>query len=336
MQALICSGKDDNVMSVTSLADARQHLGDPSSLVWLDFSGVLSTKDQQLLKSMFDFHELAIEDAAKPANGAIHRQRPKIELYNDRYFFMVMQAISARKDEKSIELKPHEIDLFVGSNYLVTIHHEEIPELAKVWQDAQTRPGLLKCGPDRLTYFILDAIVDKYIDVVDDIEDVLDNLEDAVIDPGASHDAVRDIFAFKRQLINFRRVASPLRDVINEMTSRNFPHIHESTLPYLRDVYDHLIRLADMLDTYRDILTGALDVHLSAVSNSLNLVMKRLTVVATIFLPLTFITGFWGMNFTDYMPLQSALWWWGSLVVMILLTIGMIIYLAYSWMRKWM
>ena len=333
MKTLVCS--PGGVMSVATLEEAKKHLADPNTLVWMDFNGQLDMQAQELLRSMFGFHDLALEDASKPADGDIRRQRPKVEEYDD-HFFLVMQALAAVQEGGLLELEQHEIDMFVGGNYVVSVHRQDLPEIRKVWDDAQKRAGLMSCGSDRLAYHILDAVVDNYIDIVDDIEDLLDELEDAVVDPGAGRDAVRNIFTFKRQLINFRKAAGPLREAINEMTSRDFPHVKAETLPYLRDVYDHLIRLSDMLDTYRDILTGALDVHLSAVSNSLNLVMKRLTVVATIFMPLGFITGFWGMNFQDFMPMESAFWWWGSLVVMVVLTAGMVIYLLYSRMKKWM
>ncbi len=322
-------------MALASLEEARKHLADKDTLVWLDFEGVLGEAGLEMLRATFDFHDLALEDAAKPTDGEASRQRPKIEEYDD-YFFLVMQALSSQIEDNLVRLSKHEIDLFAGANYVVTVHQDDIPELDAVWRDAQKRPGLMSCGSDRLVYHLVDAVVDHYLEIVDGIEDVLDELGDTVIDPRYGRDAVRDIFTLKRELINFRRAAAPLRDVINQMTTRNFPFVNGDTQPYLRDVYDHLIRLSDMLDTYRDILTGALDVHLSAVSNSLNLVMKRLTVVATIFMPLGFITGFWGMNFTDFMPLENSIWWWGSIMVMFLLTIGMVIYLSYSWVRKWM
>lgn len=334
MQALVCSSREKGVMEVATLDEARTHLADPAALVWLDFDESLGEEDAKLLQSLFGFHDLALEDASRSADGSIRRQRPKVEDYED-HFFLVMVAVATSRQGKVLELSLNEIDAFAGANYVVTVHRGEVPEIRRVWEDARKRPGLMACGSDRLCYHLLDAVVDNYIDLVDDIEDIIDDLEDAIIDAKAGRDAVHDVFALKRQMITFRKTASPLRDVVNEMTSREFPFVHEQTLPYLRDVYDHLVRLSDMLDTYRDILTGALDVHLSAVSNSLNLVMKRLTVVATIFMPLTFITGFWGMNFQDFMPLGSRLWFWGSNAVMVFLTIGMVIYLSYSWMRKW-
>lgn len=292
---------------------------DPEALVWIDFDSALSDEDRRFLEAPpFSFHELALEDASKEDG-----QRPKVEEYDD-YFFLVMHAISVEKHGIVLELNWREIDLFVGGNYIVSVHNGELPEITRVWKDAASRPNMMKRGSDRLTYYILDAVVDRYIEMIDDIEDVLDDLEDAVIDPDADEQAVKDIFLFKRQMINFRKKANPLRDAINEMTSRNFPHIKEETSFYLRDVYDHLIRLSDMLDSYRDILTGALDVHLSAASNRLNAIMKRLTIVATIFMPLTFLTGFWGMNF-EQLPFSSHPWFWASLVLMATVTVAMVI-----------
>lgn len=331
LKTLVCSSGE--VTAVAKAEEARKYLQMSGTLVWMDFEGVLSGTDKELLQSSFGFHDLSLEDAARPADGAVRRQRPKVEEYDD-YFFLVMQALSAERAGSTLVLEPEELDVFVGGNYVVSVHRRPVPELGLVWEEAVKRPRLMACGSDRLAYHLLDAVVDHYIDIVDDIEELLDDLEDAVIDPRAGNQAVRDIFAFKRQLIGFRKAASPLREAVTEMTSREYPHVSEATQPYLRDVYDHLVRLSDMLDTYRDILAGALDVHLSAVSNNMNLVMKRLTVVATIFLPLGFITGFWGMNFTDFMPLESAFWWWGSLAVMFFLTAGMMLYLSLSVVRR--
>lgn len=317
MKAMTCLGD-----AAPAQADVQAALGmireNPAALVWIDIDGPLDDQERALLEAApFGFHELALEDASKEDG-----QRPKVEDYED-YFFLVMHSLSAAKEDDILTLKWHEIDLFVGANYLVSVHRDSSPEIARVWQDAGKRTGIMNRGSDRLMYYILDAVVDRYIEVVDDIEDVLDDLEDMVFDVAAGQSAVEGIFRFKRQLIGFRKKAGPLREAINEMTSRNYPHIREDTTFYLRDVYDHLIRLSDMLDSYRDILTGALDVHLSAVSNRLNDIMKRLTIVATIFMPLTFITGFWGMNFLD-LPVSSTAWFWGSCVTMIMITVYML------------
>lgn len=321
MRALTCQSREGAAAEITAAEALSSIRENPAALVWLDFDGPLSVDDRRLLAAPpFGFHELALEDASRHDG-----QRPKVEEYDD-HFFLVMHALSHERvaGRLSLQVGWHEIDLFVGSNYVVSVHRTDLPELDRVWKDALARPGLLGCGSDRLTYFILDAVVDHYLEVVDDIEDVLDELEDAVISPASDERSVQQIFQFKRQLIDFRKKAGPLREAINEMTSRNFPHITENTSFYLRDVYDHLIRLSDMLDSYRDILTGALDVHLSAVSNRLNVIMKRLTIVATIFMPLTFITGFWGMNFLD-LPVGSHPWFWVTLSGMVAVTVTLVV-----------
>jgi magnesium transporter len=318
MQAKICQSREAGVKTL-SPQEAVGLVGKGEGLVWLDIPGPLSATDRDTLaKPPFNFHELALEDASKPDG-----QRAKVEEY-ENYFFLVMHALSESRDGDSLKLEWHEIDLFVGGNYVVSVHRDNPAEMKQVWQDVDSRAGLMSCGSDMLAYYLLDAVVDGYVEIIDDIEDVLDNLEDAVVDPSADEETVQKIFDFKRQMIHFRKKAGPLREAINEMTSRNFPFVEDRTLPYLRDVYDHLIRLSDMLDSYRDILTGALDVHLSAVSNRLNEVMKRLTLVATIFMPLTFITGFWGMNFIE-LPVGSRTWMWGSLMFMFAITALMVI-----------
>ncbi len=309
MQAKVCHSRGAGVKTL-SPEEAVGLIGKGEGLVWLDIPGPLTPETRGLLAGPpFNFHELALEDASK-ADG----QRAKVEEYDD-YFFLVMHSLSETRAGNSLRFEWNEIDLFVGADFMVSVTRGDPAEVRRVWNDVDSRAGLMGCGADRLAYYLLDSVVDKYVEIVDDIEDVLDDLEDAVVDPRADEQAVQRIFDFKRQMIHFRKKAGPLREAINEMTSRNFPFVQDGTLPYLRDVYDHLIRLSDMLDSYRDILTGALDVHLSAVSNRLNEVMKRLTLVATIFMPLTFITGFWGMNFQE-LPIGGPYWMWGNLVLM--------------------
>jgi len=318
MQAKVCHSKEAGVKTI-SPEEAAGLIAGGEGLVWLDIDGPLSAEQRRMLEQPpFNLHELAIEDASKEDG-----QRAKVEEY-DGYFFLVMHSLSRSMQDGSLQLEWSEIDLFVGSNFLISVSRGEPGELRQVWKDVDSRAGLMSCGSDMLAYYLLDAVVDRYVEVIDDIEDILDALEDAVVDPRAGEETVQQIFSFKRQMIRFRKKTGPLREAINEMTSRNFPLVENDTLPYLRDVYDHLIRLSDMLDSYRDILTGALDVHLSAVSNRLNEVMKRLALVATIFMPLSFITGFWGMNFAA-LPVASHIWMWGSLVFMGTVSVMMII-----------
>lgn len=324
MEALAYTPGMDCGKSV-SFEEAVSHLDNPDALVWLDYEG-LKPEEQKFLVSRFGFHELAMEDAAKPDG-----QRPKVEPFDD-HFFLVMYSLSFARSGRSLSLHENEVDLFVGQNYVISVRRRQLPEVATVWKDAQARQRIMNSGSDRLAYYLLDAVVDHYVEAMDEAEDVLDELEDAVMDPAMGREVVGEIFGLKRELTHFRRMASSMRDAVNEMTSRAFPHVKEETLLYLRDIYDHLIRISDMLDSQRDMLTSALDVHLSAVSNRLNDIMKRLTVVATIFMPLTFISGFWGMNF-EAMPFASTYWYWGSLVSMVAVVLWM---MAYFWRKRWM
>lgn len=324
MEALVCR-PGEQLATVVAVPEALELLRNPQALVWFDFKG-LGADDISFLNQHFDFHELAIEDAVAP-----DRQRSKVEEYDD-HFFLVMHSMSVNAEHLAMKIRSSEIDLFVGANYVVSVHHGSPPEIKLVRENALKRPGIMAHGSDRLAYYLLDAVVDRYMDMVDEAEDVIDRLEDAVIDPDISEEVVQNIFSFKRETLHFRKQAGSLREAVNEMTSREFPHIQTATAPYLRDVYDHLVRLSEMLDTYRDIMTGALDVRLSAVSNKLNDVMKRLTIVATIFMPLTFLTGFWGMNFTR-LPFANEYWFWGSLVVMAAAVVWMMWYFR---KQRWM
>ncbi|MHB0915383.1 MAG: magnesium/cobalt transporter CorA [Thermoleophilia bacterium] len=324
MRALVCPSREDGVREVP-LPEVLAYRDNPAALLWLDFCQ-LNEADVAMLQAEFGFHELALEDAIEP-----HDQRSKVEEYDD-HFFMVMHSLEARPQDRMLTFERRELDLFVGHNYVVSIHRDEIPELETVWSDALKRPTLVAHGADRLAYHLMDRIVDRYLEATDKIEDVIDYLEDRAVEEQAGESSVQEIFGFKRELIRFRKASGPLRDAIGELTSLDFPAIKPETMPYLRDVYDHLIRLADILDTYRDILGGALDVHLAAVSNRLNDIMKRLTLVATVFMPLTFITGFWGMNFTR-LPFGSSFWYWGSLAIMVVTVLWMA---GYFWRKKWL
>lgn len=324
MKAMIYLPREDHIREVT-LEEALSHREEPGALLWLDYLE-LDGGDIDMLRQQFGFHELAIDDAT-----ARFEQRPKAVEFDD-HFFMVIHSMSARRLEDSLSFEVSELDVFARDGCVVTVHSRPVPELDKVWADSLKRSSFMREGADRLLYYLLDRVVDSYLDTIEEVEDVIDYLEDRAVEEGADEATAREISDFKRQLIRFRKSSGPLRDAIGELISRDFPVIQVSTLPYLRSVYDHLIRLADMLDTYRDILGGTLDIYLAVLSNRLNKIMMRLTLVATIFMPLTFITGFFGMNFRG-LPFGSPFWFWGSLAVMLLTAIWMVDFFRRS---KWL
>jgi len=266
-----------------------QVLKDPNSLVWLDIEGP-TPQNMEILKREFDFHELAIEDCLQP------HQRPKIEQYGS-YYFLVAYGASVDSDE----LTQHEMAAFVGRNYLVTVRKEPAFDLKKVIERWDAHSELAKEGGGYLLYILLDEIVDGYFDALDRYEDLIEEVEDRVFGASPSGGPQTQIFELKKDLVHFRRAMAPLRDVLDVMQRRTIDVVSQPLEPYYRDVYDHVLRATDFVDSIRDILSSALEAHLAVVSNRLNEVMKSLTSWGAIILVPTLIAGIYGMNF-EHMP----------------------------------
>ncbi len=265
-------------------------LAEPDAKLWVDIHWE-NTREMQWLEETFRFHPLTIEDCT-------HRnQRPKVEDYDD-YFFLVLHGCKHNHTQE--ELETQEIHLFVSTNYIVTVRGEASPQLDLVYQRYRSEAPLWTKGVDFLLYRISDALVDNYFPLLDEVEDKLDQLEDKIL-VGLDEDALKQLFMLKRSLSFLRKTVSPLRDAFNVLGRGDLSPVSEKTAIYLRDIHDHLIRATELINSYRDTVGSALDIYLSTVSNRMNEIIKRLAVVATIFLPLSFLAGFFGMNF-EAMP----------------------------------
>jgi magnesium transporter len=278
------------------VSDSADHIAPPAPgrMRWIDIKEQ-GEAEMDLLGKRFPFHHLTLEDC-------LHfDQRPKVEEYDD-YLFVVLHAFSCPKD--SCDAEPAEVHFFLGShNYLISVHTADIPPLDAVWKRAASDSGLATRGADFLLYLVSDAIVDANFPLLDRISDRLEAIEDSVLERQSPDDLAR-IFELKRTLVLMRKVLSPERDVFSVLAKRGDPRISEKTAFYFRDVYDHLVRIYESIDTGRDLLGNALDAYLSMNSNRTNEIMKRLTLLSAVFLPLTFITGFFGQNF-DHLPFHS-------------------------------
>jgi magnesium transporter len=264
-------------------------LAEPGVMVWVDLEGP-TPETIEMLGREFGFHELALEDS-------IHRhQRPKIEQYGS-YFFLVAYGMTLQGSE----LVEHEMSVFVGRNYLVTVRKEPVFDLSSVIERWGAHSELAREGGGYLLYILLDEIVDGYFDALDAFEDRTEEAEERVLSDTAGPQAQTEIFGLKKELLRFRRTAAPLREVLDVMQRRLIDVVTPPLEPYYRDVYDHVLRATDFIDSIRDILSTALDAHLAVVSNRLNEVMKRLTSWAAIILVPTLIAGIYGMNFL-HMP----------------------------------
>jgi magnesium transporter len=272
-------------------------LPDATTLRWVDLRGAEEGLDR--LRAEFSFHPLAIEDCK------VFDQRPKLEEYRD-HLFLVTQSFATRGPASGAKEKPaglehsgldlHELHAFLGKNYLVTVHTGDISALEQVWTRVTENPGLLERGVDFVYYLLASRLVEANFPILDQITDELEAVEDRVLAAPARQDLAR-IFELKRRLVLMRKVLSPQRDTMVMLARRGDVHVSERTSHYFRDVHDQLVRLNESIEANRDLLSNALDAYLSAVSNRTNEIMKYLTLLSAVFLPLAFIVGFFGQNF---------------------------------------
>lgn len=254
-------------------------------LLWLD-AAAPDAADLRYLDEALDLHPLVLEDLQ-------HRnQRPKVDDY-PRMLFVVLFGAAAGEGS---ELQLCEVHVLLGEGWIATVSDREVPALARLWGACDSRPEICRGGPGAVFHRVCDALVDSMFPVLDEVDDEIDRIENAIVER-ADATTVSDIFRLKRELNLLRRVLGPQRDLLQALAGPRAARLDAEAQLYLRDVYDHAVRMVEQIDSYRDIVTGALDVYLSSVSNRLGEQTRRLTIVATIFLPLTFLTGFFGMNF---------------------------------------
>jgi magnesium transporter len=321
---------DGTTSSSAETAMLRAALRTPGTRFWLDMEKP-SDEEISLLDDVFGFHPLAIEDTIT------YSQRPKIESYNHLgdackhgYFYMVFHG----PDQETFreQLRTKEVDMFVSENYLVTVHDEPMQSVTDVRARAAVDPRLvLEPGVDMLLHSILDHLIDHYRPILDFLEVELDRLEEEALS-NANSSFLTEIAQRKRDLLNFRRIIGPQRDVLALLTRGEVPFIRESTRVYMRDALDHLNRTVEMVELYRDLVTGARDIYLSSMSNNLNQIMKTLTILSVIALPMTVITSFFGMNFEHIPGLQSVAGFWIAVGVMLLI-VSTLVFLF--WKKKW-
>jgi len=281
------SGFDFVVPCFSGIDEAaiRDHLA-RDHFFWLDLTAP-SAEEVDQLRELFGFHPLALEDT-------LHfGQRPKLDQYQD-YIFLVFYGAHDTNTPGAEELL-HEVQMFISGKYLVTVHKDTLPAL----DDQRTRlDGLVLHSEQFLLYRVFDALTDSFFPPLARMDDEIDELEAAVLQ-GPTDEQLQRLFSMKRTLVAMRKVVTPQRDLfarsIDQIADLSGLQLDERD--YFRDVYDHLIRISDLIDSYRDLLSSTTDLYLSTVSNRQNEVMKQLTIVGTIFLPLSFITGFFGMNF---------------------------------------
>ena len=298
-------------------------LKEERALVWVDFESPTDADDHVLLH-IFRFHPLTVEDCRA------NRHHPKVEEFPD-YIYFIVHAV--RTDTSPDRFNTIELDGYLGSNFVVTYHHESFASVNKVKQSVHSSPVTCQRGATFLLHQIIDNIVDDYLPVMDDFDEQINDLEDNIFTLHRPNDQIlAEILGLKRSVLRLRRISSKQLEVLYRMSHGQFQLITGSALPFYRDIYDHLVRVTDLAESYRDLISGSLEAYLSVVSNRLNEIMKVLTIFSAIMLPLTFIAGVYGMNF-EYMPeLHSPYGYYAVWAFMIAVAVGM---LGFFWRRGW-
>lgn len=305
-----------NVSRDLSLKDLSACVREGRGPLWVDID--TSVRQQlALLEKVFGFHPLSIEDVMNP------NSRAKVEAY-DNYLFVVLRAV--RLDEQTqdpYDLETENMHFFISQNVLVTAHHGPSKLIDSVAELAMRSTDLIGRGPGRLAHLVMDAAVDSFFPVLDRIDDFIDSLEERVFHE-FREEALRDIFAVKRMVLSLRRYLAPEREIFNVLTNRPSPYLSTDIQLYYRDIYDHILRINDSLETYRDLLSSTMESYLTQVSNRLGLITKGLSVVATLSVPFVVVSGMWGMNFNRIPLAQNPLGFEIMLVAQLALGAGLL------------
>lgn len=303
-------------------------LEDKSNLVWVDLRGETEDQIEQakyILLDIFNFHPLTVEDCIETRN------QPKVEAFPSYIYFIVHAIKPGETGPANFVTK--ELDGYLGDNYVVTFHNQRFRSLKAV--KTQIRASHFACtrGPAYLLHQILDQIVDLYMPIVDEFDTAINKLEDRVFDLRKSNNAIlEEVMDLRRSVARLRRISARQLEVLYRISHGEFPQIPEHILPFFRDVHDHLQRISDLGDNYRDLVSGLFDIHFAVVANKTNDVMKTLAVLSAIVLPLSLIAGIYGMNFDNMPELRTSYGYFATLGIMALVAI---ILLVYFWRRGW-
>ena len=309
---------DVEQLPAARLDELDQLLATDGVLVWV--SAIVPGEEQiEVLRREFELHPLAVEDVRKQG------QRPKLDTYAGQHMIVAYEAADG-------EDKLSEFHLFVGPGWLLSVTFGSTPMLDAVRNRFIDGRNLRSAGIAELLYSVLDAAVDSYFPELDRLSDRIDRLEDRVLEGDADRTSLREVLSIKRRLLELRRVLAPMRDVANQLLRRDLDIVDAATIPYYQDLYDHLVRVLDQLDVYRDLLATVLDARLTVASNGLNAIMKRLTAFTVILMVPTLIAGIYGMNF-DVMP--ELRWPFGYPLALVLMALAVVVAVAFFRRRGW-
>jgi len=297
---------------------------DKPTVTWINIDGLHEVEIIEKLGSNFGLHPLLLEDILNTD------QRPKMEDYGD-YIFVVLKMLYSGENKGEIEAE--QVSLILGSNFVISLQEHEGDVFNPLRDRIRKNKGRIrKVGADYLAYALLDAIVDNYFLILENVGEKIEDTEQQLA-TNPSQETLQYIRELKNEMIFLRKSIWPLRELINGLERGESTLIHESTGAYLRDVYDHTIQIIDTVESYRDMISGMVDIYLSSISNKMNEVMKVLTIFASIFIPLTFVAGIYGMNF-EFMP--ELKWHWGYFALLAVMTLIGISLVLYFKRKKWL
>jgi len=324
MEILVYRSGENRITEEFTAQQLPELLRDQSAVIWVDMESPTEA-DEQALLDVFHFHPLTVEDCRE------NRHYPKVEEFPGYIYFIVH---GVRADTSPDRFNTIELDGFLGPNYVITYHHDMFRSINNVKQLLRTSPIACQRGPAFLLHQILDQVIDYYSPVLDDFDDRIDELEDTIFTlKKPNNQILAQIMDLKRSVLRLRRISNKQMDILLRMSRGEFHLIPEDMRPFYRDVYDHIVRVTDLAESYRDLIGGSLEAYLSVVSNRMNEIMKVLTIFSAIMLPLTFIAGVYGMNFDNMPELHSRYGYFGTIIVMIVIAVGMLILF---WKRGWL
>ncbi|MCJ7435074.1 MAG: magnesium/cobalt transporter CorA [Anaerolineales bacterium] len=301
---------------------------DKRGLLWIDFIGETPEAARPILEE-FGFHPLAIDDCLEETHA------PKLDDWGE-YLYIVLNYMHLANKGDEWETEIDELDIFLGGNYVITHHDLPLSAVDDTLAACDRDPRNLQEGADHLLYRIIDNLVAEYMPIVEKIDEAIDHIEDEIFETPHSGTLGR-LFTLKRLLLSMRRILLPQREVLNKMARDDYKVIDRRDRVFFRDIYDHLVRLHDLNESLRDLVSGALDSYLSMTNNRMNEVMKTLTVITTLFMPITFVTGFFGMNFFE--PVAGLVSWTARAAFIAMLSVVLcapIIMLIWMRRRTWL
>ena len=302
--------------------EIRDAFADSATKLWIDIDST-SRHQHAILEKLLHFHPLTIEDTLNP------NSRVKIEAY-DGYLFIVLRAVRfCDTTADPYDLETENLYIFLGANYVVTVHAGPSQTVDTVADLIRRSPDLFDRGPARLAHTICDTAIDAFFPILDRVDEFVDGLESRVFER-FDESALRDIFALKRMVLSLRRYLAPQREIFNVLTNRPSPLLPAESQLYFRDVYDHVLRINDSLDTFRELLSSTLDSYLTQVSNRLGSITKGLSVIATLSVPFVVISGMWGMNFVEIPLSHYPHGFWVMLVLQLVLGGGLVAVLLWK------